>query len=255
MHRSFNLRRSWVIGLALLAASACGGGGEPAAEKSAAAETKAASQEAQSPAREAAAAPDEPSPSQRTAAPGLEGRTRELVNPEPLAMVLLYHDLAGTEPPFARWVEEDSRVTFVPAIEKQAARELVRAELEAALAAVRGVGALRISLGAELSDYDPTYGEFTIRALAPSRIVTFDAHREHVELRFANGLEAQVWKVPAADAQLVRDKVGQFQGASLDVLLRILELQPGGTIVTEVVEYEMRVQRTAELLARVRVVR
>jgi hypothetical protein len=183
---------------------------------------------------------------------GMTGRTRELVNPEPLAVVLLRHDLSGTTPPFARWVEEDPRVAHVPAIEKQSQREVVWAEFDAAFASVHDVGALRLSMDAELSDYDPTYGEFTVRSLAPSRVVTFDAMQEHVELRFANGLDAQTWRVPAEEAQLVRDKLGPTKRAMLDVLVRITDLQPGGTIVTEVVEYELRVEPSGERLARLR---
>jgi hypothetical protein len=175
------------------------------------------------------------------------------VNPEPLAVVLLRHDLAGTDPPIARWVEEDFRVVSARPIDKPAQRDLVRAELESARQAVEGVGALRLTLNAELSDYDPSYGEFTVRALAPSRVVSFDAQREKAELRFANGLDAQVWRVPEADAQLVRDKLAGFGNATLDVLLRITEIQPGGTIVTEVVEYELRADRSGERLGRVRV--
>jgi hypothetical protein len=175
------------------------------------------------------------------------------VNPEGLAMVLLRYELTGTEPPIARWVEEDFRVVSAHAVDKPAQRELVQSELEAARDGVRDVGALRLTLAAELSEYDPSYGEFTVRALAPSRVVYFDAMREKAELRFANGLDAQVWRVPAAEAQLIRDKLGAFGGASLDVLLRIAGVQPGGTIVTEVVEYELRVERSGERLGSVRV--
>ena len=191
------------------------------------------------------------------AQPGIGGRTGELVNPAAETVVMLYHDLAHVAFPFDRVVAEDSRVSMAKAIDKQSQRDAVRAELEAALASLRGIGALRISMGANLSDYDPSYSEFTIRALAPSSVVTFDGYREHVELRFSNGLEAQTWKVPAADAQLVRDKVGQFQGASVDVLLRITGVQPqaggGGSIQTEIVEYELRADPSGERLARVRV--
>ena len=179
------------------------------------------------------------------------------MNPAAETVVMLYHDLAKVAFPFDRVVAEDSRVSMAKAIDKQAQRDAVRAELEAGLASVSGVGSLRISMGANLSDYDPSYSEFTVRALAPSSVVTFDGYREHVELRFSNGLEAQTWKVPAAEAQLVRDKVGQFQGASVDVLLRITGVQPqaggGGSIQTEIVEYELRADPSGERLARVRV--
>lgn len=188
---------------------------------------------------------------------GIGGRTRELVNPEAESVVMLYHALSQLAFPFERVIGEDSRVSMAKPIDKQAQRDAVRAELEGALAAVQDVGSLRISMSANLSDYDPTYGEFTVRALAPSSVVTFDAFREHVELRFSNGLAAQIWKVPADEAQLVRDKVGQFQSASIDALLRITGVQPaaggGGTIQTEIVEYELRADPSGERLTRVRV--
>ena len=39
------------------------------------------------------------------------------------------------------------------------------------------IGVTRLSLNsANLSDHDPTYGEFTVRALAPSAGIPFDAH-------------------------------------------------------------------------------
>lgn len=226
-------------GSAAAAADAPKGGGEPAAM---AADAAAA----------ASGAGGEAAPR-----PGIGGRTGELLNPAAETVVMLYHDLAKVAFPFDRVVAEDSRVSMAKAIDKQAQRDAVRAELEAGLASVSGVGSLRISMGANLSDYDPSYSEFTVRALAPSSVVTFDGYREHVELRFSNGLEAQTWKVPAAEAQLVRDKVGQFQGASVDVLLRITGVQPqaggGGSIQTEIVEYELRADPSGERLARVRV--
>lgn len=192
-----------------------------------------------------------------TARAGIGGRTRELVNPEAESVVMLYHALSQLAFPFDRVIGEDSRVSMAKPIDKQAQRDAVRAELEGALAAVQDVGSLRISMHANLSDYDPTYGEFTVRALAPSSVVTFDAFREHVELRFNNGLAAQTWKVPAEEAQLVRDKIGQFQSASVDVLVRITGVQPaaggGGTLQTEIVEYELRADPSGERLTRIQV--
>jgi pyruvate/2-oxoglutarate dehydrogenase complex dihydrolipoamide acyltransferase (E2) component len=242
-----------VLAGALAVALACGNEAAPDDAAPAAAAASASVDEEAKP----AASPREPSAASARASepprPGLGGRTRELVNPEALAMVLLYRELTGAEPPIARWIEEDFRVVSARPIDKPAMRETLKAEYEAAQAAVRDVGALRLTLHAALSDYDPSYGEFTVGALSPSQVVSFDAMREKVELRFANGLDAQVWKVPEADAQLIRDKLGPFGGASLDVLLRIVDVQPGGTIVTEVVEYELRTQHTGERLGNVRV--
>ena len=182
-------------------------------------------------------------------------RTGELVNPDSNAMVFLYYDLAGISPPIDRWVEADSRVQFVPALDKPAAREAVRAELEAGVAAVKGAGTIRLSLNsANLSDYDPTYGEFTVRALAPSSVIPFDALGQKVAIRFGNGKFAQIWRVPPEQAQAIRDVLSMGNNVELDVLLTIKSVVPGpsgGTITADVVEYELRETRGGTTLARI----
>ena len=186
---------------------------------------------------------------------GLGGRTGELINPENRTMVFLYYDLAGLTPPIDNWVEQDNRVQFAQPLDKGERRKAVRAEYESAAAAVRGVGALRLTMNANLSDYDPSYGEFSVRALAPSSVITFNDLGQKVELRFANGRQAQIWRVPQAEAQAMRDKIGYGPHVSLDTLLRITGVQPGpggGTITTEVVEYQMQTQ-SGLTIARVQV--
>ncbi len=183
------------------------------------------------------------------------GRSGEVVNPDDVTMVLLYHDLAGIAPPIDTWVDEDNRVQFAPPPDKAAKRAAVRAEFESAAAGVRDIGTIRLSMNANLSDYDPTYGEFTIRALSPSSEIPFTALRQKIALRFANGRDAQVWQVSQAQAQTIRDKLG-YGSASLDVSLRITGVQPapgGGTLVTDVVEYELRESRRGSVLGRVQV--
>lgn len=192
-------------------------------------------------------------------APGLGGRTGELLNPDNSTMVFLYYDLAGIPPPIDQWVASDSRVMYGPAIDKPAKRVAVKAELEAGAAAVRGTGRIRLSLNsANLSDYDPTYGEFTVRALSPSSVVEFAALGQKVTLRFGNGRTAQTWRVPPAEAQAIRDRLSMGTNVDLDVLLIIRAVQPGpagGTITADVVEYEMRESRGGTTLARVQVAR
>lgn len=184
-------------------------------------------------------------------------RTGELLNPDDSTIVFLYYDLAGMNPPIGDWVEQDGRVQYAPALDKPAKRAAVKSELESAAAAVRGRGLLRLSMNANLSEYDPTYSEFQVRALAPSSVVTYSALGQKVSVSFRNGRTAQIWRVPAADAQAIRDKIGGLgANVGLDVLLRIAEVQPGpggGTIATDVVEYEMREQRTGMTIGRVKI--
>lgn len=190
------------------------------------------------------------------AVPALGGRTGELVNPDNNTMVFLYYHLAGIAPPIDNWVEEDSRVKYAPGLEKASKRTAIRAELESGAAAVRDVGFIRLSMNANLSEYDPTYGEFLVRALAPSSVVSFDALGQKVELKFGNGRTAQIWRVPQSQAQAIRDKIGPYSNVSLDALLRIASVLPGpggGTITTDVVEYEMQTTQGGLTVARVQV--
>lgn len=189
--------------------------------------------------------------------PALAGRTGELVNPNDDTMVFLYYGLAGVRPPLEQWVEEDARVMRAPAFDKASLRSAVKAELESAATGVRSIGFIRLSMNANLSDYDPTYGEFSVRALAPSSTLEFSALRHKVSLRFSNGRVAQIWRVPAAEAQVIRDKIGPYGRVSLDALLRIVSVQPssaGGTITTEIIEYEMRESQRGLTIGRVQVV-
>lgn len=233
-----------IITTALLVA-ACGGAAQSGSSDSTASPAVAASAASRSAPSEQAAAGTSNASAGAPASQGLPGRNRELINPDNSTVVFLYYDLAGLPLPIDNWVEEDNRVQFAQPLEKAERRKAVRAEFESAAAAVRGVGALRLTMNANLSDYDPTYGEFTVRALAPSSVITFNDLGQKVELRFANGRTAQIWRVPQADAQVIRDKVGHFGNVSLDVLLRITDVQPGpggGTITTEIVEYQMQSQ-------------
>lgn len=256
------MKPSLIAVISMLALAGCGGadqapsaGNAPAAPPSATTGgSTAAPGTAPAPAAASTAAPA----AGRAPAPAaMEGRTGELLNPDNNAMVFLYYDLSGMAPPIDRWVEEDTRVKFAPAMDKPAQRTAVRAELEAGAAAVRGTGFIRLSLNnANLSDYDPTYGEFTVRALAPSSVVNFDALGQKVSLRFGNGKYAQIWRVPAEQAQSIRDRLAMSYGAELEALLVIKSVVPGpggGTITADVVEYELRENRSGTTLARVQV--
>lgn len=168
-------------------------------------------------------------------------------------MVFLYFELAGLAPPIDEWVEKDSRVQFASPPDKAARRSAVRAEFEASFAAVRDTGKIRLSLAnAELSDYDPAYGEFTVRALSPASELAFNALGQKVSTRFVNGETAQLWRVPAEKAQGVRDKIAGRRVA-LDLTLKVVGVQPGpggGAILTNVEAYALSAS-DGSILARV----
>jgi hypothetical protein len=200
------------------------------------------------------ASPTSASRPAQSANPAFAGRTAELVNPDDTTMVLLYFDLAGLPAPIEPSLEDDMRVRMALPADKPAQREAVRRQLETGLAGVREVGAIRLSMRADLGEYDPTYGEFTVRALAPSSMVEYRALGQKVALKFGNARTAQVWRVPAQEAQAVRDRLGYSGDVSLDALLAIRDVHAapeGGTITVNVLEYELRETRGGSLLGRV----
>jgi hypothetical protein len=231
-----------LITLAALMLVACGG--KPSADAAGSA----------SPVISATLAGASSDPSSESSVPASSGQ--ELQNPDNTSVVFLYYKLAGLTPPIDNWAEEDGRVRYAAAIDKAPRREVLRAELHAAAKAVKDIGALRLTMNADLSDYDPGYSEFTVRALAPSSVVTFDAFGQKVKVSFANGRTAQLWHLDPAAAQNVRDRIGNVSTVDIDVLLRIVKVLPGaggGTIVTEVVEYEMRDRQRGITIGRVQI--
>lgn len=236
------------LALALAALLLAGCGKSPAAPPAA-------------PAGEPAAVAATPATPAGTAAPtadagGLPGRSGTLDNPDNATMVFLYYDLAGIPPPVDQWVEADQRVRYAPGADKAARRAAVRAEFEAGLAAVRGVGVLQLTLQAGLSSYDPTYGEFTVGALSPGAVYTFKAQEQTVNLKFDNALTAQSWSVPKDQAQAIVDRIGN-DSLLLDVSLHIRKVLPGpggGTVVAHVDSWSLRDSRSGSTVARVKAV-
>ena len=192
-------------------------------------------------------------PTGSAVAGGTPARRGELAQPDDSTMVLLYHDVAGIAPPMDRWVEADRRVRVATGPQRAAQRAQVRTELEAAMRAVRDVGALRLSLNDQLSDYDPQYGEYTLRALAPSSSIGYRALDQQVSLRFGNGRDAQIWTAGREEAATVEDSFRYGRNVVLDVLLQITGVEPapgGGTLIADVVEYELRTRDGSRLLTR-----
>lgn len=192
-----------------------------------------------------------------TANGALAERTGVLTNPANSQVVFLYYDLAGIPPPIDAWVEQDNRVEFAPTTQKAEQRAQVKAELLAGLAAVKDIGVLQLHTDARVSQYDPTYGEFTIGALSPASEYTFDALGSHVAVKFDNGLDAQTWSVPKAESQGFIDKTLN-RTVNLDVVLRITKVLPapvGGTLVTHIESWALRDAITGTTIAKVAVAR
>lgn len=246
----------YAVAAAAILASACGGKEEGGAAATPAAAGGSAAAPAASPGAAPAAGAGAVVAAAVTPAGDFASRTLELTNPEPSAMVFLYHDLAGVPLAINQIVEDDYGVKLATGPDKAAKREQLKASLEAGLASVKDVGLIRLTADANMSAYDPTYGEFTIGALSPSSSFPFQAFGETVSLKFANGQQAQVWKVPAAEAQAISDKIRYMGNVSMDVLVKVLRVQPapkGGTVIAQVLSYELRDQQSNATLGRITV--
>lgn len=181
-------------------------------------------------------------------------RNGRYIDPDGASMVLLYYSLAGLEPPLDEWARQDPSVVAASPQDRPAVRDARRAELESGLAAAERVGALQFSVQTAVGYYDPTCGEFTIAALAPSSVIEFRSRGYEVGLRFGNARHAQLWGVPADEAEQIGDRYGRPFDARLDVIVGIRTVQPGtrgGTIVGDVLEYELRENGTGALIAHV----
>jgi hypothetical protein len=192
-----------------------------------------------------------------SASPGdFADRTGELTNPDDITMVLLYYDLARLPVPVDKWVENHSKVTSAAPADRASRRDQVRAAITADAAGVKNIGQIRLTMNANLSEYDPSYSEFTVRALAPSSVVKWKAFDENVSLKFGNAQKAQTWSIRKEDAQPIRDRIQYVGSVEVNVVARITHVQPGpegGEITANVIEYELRNTPSGTTVGRVRV--
>ena len=199
---------------------------------------------------DAAAPPAAPVPA------AIAQRSGELTAPDDFAMLMLYYSLTGLEPPVDKWVEDDMSVRTAAPADKAAARDAVRARIAAGLQSVKDVGRLRITVNASLSDYDPSYSEYAVRAFAPSSSLVFNRSGSRVLVKFDNAQAAQRWSIPKEEAQSIKDRIQYVSSVMAEALLQITGASPesdGGTIRTRVISYELKNNNSGTTIARVTV--
>jgi len=183
-------------------------------------------------------------------------RTGELTAPDDFTMLMLYYSLTGLQPPIDKWVEDDMSVRTAAPADKAAARDAVRARIAAGLQSVGNVGKLRITANAGLSDYDPSYSEYTVRIFAPSSSLVFNRAGERVLVKFDNAQAAQRWGILKDEAQGIKDRIQYNSSVVAEALLQITGASPesdGGTIRTRVISYELKNNGSGTTIARVTV--
>ncbi len=242
---------------ALIFLAACGGEAPSAAHQgaernepadSAAGAAPVAEKPASVPAQEKAAAPK--------GAPVTTGRGGVLTNPSGDDLIALVYSVSGAPAPIEKWVNE--KVRYTAPLDRPRRREESTAAFGALMQSVADAGFLQLEINADLSEYDPTYNEFLIRDLSAASYLTFrsETTNESITVKFRNGGRAQVWSVPREELQSVVDKMTMGHMVRLLLTLKIAGATPaanGGTIHTDIVEYEIFDQMNGARLGRVRV--
>jgi len=246
-----------VPALAVLAGlSACSSGNEAGGNAAAAPGGSGGAISDSAPPAPSGALPADAAPPAAPIPAAIAQRTGELTAPDDFAMLMLYYSLSGLQPPVDKWVEDDMSVRTAAPADKAAARDAVRARIAAGLQSVKDVGRLRLTVNASLSDYDPSYSEYTVRAFAPSSSLTFNRAGEHVQVKFDNAQAAQRWSIPKEDAQSIKDRIQYNSSVVVEALLQIAGAAPesdGGTIRTRVISYELKNNGSGTTIARVTV--
>ncbi|HCK83528.1 MAG TPA: hypothetical protein DHW63_03125, partial [Hyphomonadaceae bacterium] len=203
-----------------------------------------------------AAAPAQDKAAASQGAPAPTGREGILTNPSGDDMIALVYSVSGAPAPIEKWVNE--KVRYTAPLDRPRQREESTAAFNALMQSVSDAGFLQLEINADLSEYDPTYNEFLISDLGAASYLTFQSETtfEKTSVKFRNGAKAQVWSVPREEFQSVADKMTIGHAVRLLLTLKIVGATPaanGGTIHTDVVEYEIFDQVNSARLGRVRV--
>lgn len=162
-------------------------------------------------------------------APGLG--TRELAHPEDLQMVLLGYRLEGRQPPIEEWAAAQHRVTSANEFERAGVLAEERERLQAVYDGTEGVGLLRLSVDARISEYDGSRGGYYLDAFTPGSVFHFSARpapnpfrEEKIGLRIDNPGELNFWMLEPAAAQDVLARNNGQRHVTLDSRFRITDI-------------------------------
>ena len=193
------------------------------------------------PSRRDAAEPTPPSVAQRPElAATTPARNGLIVDPNDIDVLMIYYDWIGQTPPFAKWAEQESKVSTADEFRKEKNASDVVNSLSSTFASVKGTGILRVNISSQLSEYDPTYGEYYIESFSPGHSPFFSKYGEHITVDFRNAADAYAWKISAADARKVLDR---NEGRSITVVaeLKLRAARPsgddGGILIADILRY------------------
>ncbi|GGY37081.1 hypothetical protein [Parvularcula lutaonensis] len=168
-----------------------------------------------------------------------EERTRQIDHPDPDMIGWIALDWLDRSAPLDEWARRDVESgRFGPGRINEFNRDEYTAQARTALEdqkkAGMGVGRLRLSVNARLSDYDPTYEEFYLGALSPGSHLTYRPFGAYfpntlsagVRVEFANAREASVLSVTPAEAEAMIERLDNFRNVTLDLDLSILDVTP-----------------------------
>lgn len=167
---------------------------------------------------------------------------RTLSAPTDFQMAVAFYQIVGLEPPFNDWARADPRARQANEFQRAAVATRIQEELLLAARAVTGVGFVELNAGSNFGEYDMAAQGFRLTELDNDRYYSWNYGGNQYRLTMENGNEAQLWRIPQADAQrLVENSISRR--ANLKLRFRITGALPesngGGTLQGRVVGYEV----------------
>ena len=187
-----------------------------------------------------AAAPP-PAPAPAPAAP-VSARTKVVADPSELDVLMVFYDWLGQEPPVSKWAEQEWKVRSSDEFRKAGNQAEVENNLRSMFSSLKDTGTVKVNINAQLSEYDPKYGEYYIDAFAPGHSLQFGKYNEQVQIQVLNASDAYAWKLAAADAQRVleRNRMRMVTiGAELKIRGARRSGDDGGILSVDVVRYSV----------------
>lgn len=140
----------------------------------------------------------------------------------PRDVEMIYHAIAGIEPPWDQWTEQV--LTQSPRT-GDAEQDWNRAssQVKSQWAAVSPIRCLSLHTTANIRRYDPARGGLIVDAISPDRYFTFN----NVDLRLVNAQEASLIAMDSNRAKALTAGSGLW-GAGLDIKLGLTGARPSG---------------------------
>lgn len=147
-------------------------------------------------------------------------------NPDPSAVLLLQYKYAGVAPPYELLAQSDSTVTSADEFHKQGAIKQAEAGLREKAASLDAVKTLVVNTESSFSEYDAQNQEYDLDINDGTFLSYNNVFGKNVQIQFANGTAAQLWKISSKDAEDVLRRNHGSRNVTLVLTLSLLASTP-----------------------------